>query len=170
MHLFQKKNCYKKTFQVHIVMYPPHYPFYALFQNEFKIFLKSQTRKQTSCSILFHPKMNKKQSHKYSMYQFIYSEKDTRSKLQIFKFFGLNFNVLHNTKLLQTHGVYSMDAKFCLFFHARARMVQQKRSAFSPQLYVAQKLEEAKLQWKKEKLNNIGVLQKKVLVSEIKIT
>ena len=62
-----------------------------------------------------------------------------------------------------------MDAKFCLFFHARARMVQQKRSAFSPQLYVAQKLEEAKLQWKKEKLNNIGVLQKKVLVSEIKI-
>ena len=62
-----------------------------------------------------------------------------------------------------------MDAKFCLFFHARARMVQQKMSAFSPQLYVAQKLEEAKLQWKKEKLNNIGVLQKKVLVSEIKI-
>ena len=62
-----------------------------------------------------------------------------------------------------------MDAKFCLFFHARARMVQQKMSAFSPQLYVSKKLEEAKLQWKKEKLNNIGVLQKKVLVSEIKI-
>ena len=62
-----------------------------------------------------------------------------------------------------------MDAKFCLFFHARARMVQQKMSAFSPQLYVAEKLEEAKLQWKKEKMNNIGVLQKKVLVSEIKI-
>ena len=48
-------------------------------------------------------------------------------------------------------------------------MVQQKMSAFSPQLYVSKKLEEAKLQWKKEKLNNIGVLQKKVLVSEIKI-
>ena len=63
-----------------------------------------------------------------------------------------------------------MDAKFCLFFHARARMVQQKMSAFSPQLYVSKKLEEAKLQWKKEKLNNIGVLQKKVLVSETKIT
>ena len=62
-----------------------------------------------------------------------------------------------------------MDAKFCLFFHARARLVQQKMSAFSPQLYVSKKLEEAKLQWKKEKLNNIGVLQKKVLVSKIKI-
>ena len=59
---------------------------------------------------------------------------------------------------------------FVFFFHARARMVQQKMSAFSPQLYVSKKLEEAKLQWKKEKLNNIGVLQKKVLVSETKIT
>ena len=36
--------------------------------------------------------------------------------------------------------------------------------AFSPQMYVVEKLQEAKLQWKKEKLNNIGVLQKKVLV------
>ena len=40
--------------------------------------------------------------------------------------------------------------------------------AFSPQMYVVEKLQEAKLQWKKEKLNNIGVLQKKVLVSKIK--
>ena len=38
---------------------------------------------------------------------------------------------------------------------------------FTPQTYVAQKLEESKLQRKKEKLNNIAVMQKKVLVSSL---
>ena len=55
---------------------------------------------------------------------------------------------------------------FFSFFYARAKRVQQKMVAFSPQMCVAERIEEAKLQWKKEKLNNIGVLQKRLLVSE----
>ena len=36
--------------------------------------------------------------------------------------------------------------------------------AFSPRKYIAEKIAEAQLQCKKERLNNVDVLQKKVLV------
>ena len=49
---------------------------------------------------------------------------------------------------------------------SKSSNTKAKMGAFLPHSHVAQKMEEAKLQWK-EKMNNIAVMHKKVLVRSL---
>ena len=62
-----------------------------------------------------------------------------------------------------------MDESLKEFSRKRAKkeLVQEKLKYrnFSPRGIIAKRIEEAKLQWRKEKMNNLGVLQQKVQAS-----
>ena len=112
--LFSKKKSFKKAFQVHIVMYPPHYyPFYAFYSEmctkyfwsrrvdikncciptrfsriipirvimHFSMKASTKINKQTRCWILFHQKINKKQSRKYNRVYFSFTRTTLHSQI-----------------------------------------------------------------------------------------
>jgi len=76
-------------------------------------------------------------------------------------------NIAKNRRNVSPYEMSIMDDSLKEFSRKRAKkelIVQEKLKYrnFSPRGIIAKRIEEAKLQWRKEKMNNLGVLQQKV--------
>ena len=79
-------------------------------------------------------------------------------------------NIAKNRRNVSPYEMSIMDDSLKEFSRKRAKkelIVQEKLKYrnFSPRGIIAKRIEEAKLQWRKEKMNNLGVLQQKVQAS-----